>query len=61
MFFCVIALFFVPAETLDFGEAWVFLAIFFISTIIFSIYYEKHRSGAGGIANAEPREGEEQK
>jgi protein-S-isoprenylcysteine O-methyltransferase Ste14 len=42
VFFVVVALLFVPAGTLDFWEAWVFLAIFFIPMIIFSIYYYKH-------------------
>jgi protein-S-isoprenylcysteine O-methyltransferase Ste14 len=42
VFFVVVALLFVPAGTLDFWEAWVFLAIFFIPMIIFSIYYYQH-------------------
>ena len=41
-FFVLVALLFVPAGTLDFWEAWVFLAIFFIPMIIFSIYYYQH-------------------
>ncbi|MGC2768830.1 MAG: isoprenylcysteine carboxylmethyltransferase family protein [Candidatus Acidiferrum sp.] len=42
VFFVVVALLFVPAGTLDFWEAWVFLVIFFIPMIIFSIYYYQH-------------------
>jgi protein-S-isoprenylcysteine O-methyltransferase Ste14 len=44
-FFVLVALLFVPAGTLDFWEAWVFLAILFIPMIIFSIYYYKHDRG----------------
>jgi protein-S-isoprenylcysteine O-methyltransferase Ste14 len=35
-------LLFLPAGTLDFWEAWVFLGIFFVPMVCFSTYYYKH-------------------
>lgn len=35
-------LLFLPAGTLDFWEAWVYLSILFIPMVIFSVYYYKH-------------------
>jgi protein-S-isoprenylcysteine O-methyltransferase Ste14 len=36
------AMLFVPAGTLRFWEAWVFLGVFFVPMIVFSVYYFKH-------------------
>jgi protein-S-isoprenylcysteine O-methyltransferase Ste14 len=36
------ALLFLPAGTLRFWEAWVFLGIFFVPMVVFSVYYLKH-------------------
>lgn len=41
-FAAAFALLFLPAGTLDFWEAWVFLGILFIPMVIFSVYYYKH-------------------
>ena len=41
-FAAAFALLFLPAGTLDFWEAWVYLGILFIPMVIFSVYYYKH-------------------
>ncbi len=41
-FAATFALLFLPAGTLDFWEAWVFLGILFIPMVIFSVYYYQH-------------------
>lgn len=40
--FITAAVLFVPAGTLDFWEAWVYLAIFFLPMLVFCVYFYKH-------------------
>ncbi|MGB9470545.1 MAG: hypothetical protein WBQ59_14445, partial [Candidatus Acidiferrum sp.] len=43
-FAAAFALLFLPAGTLNFWEAWVYLGILFIPMVIFSVYYYTHDS-----------------